>query len=159
MDRGVSWKVEDPSAETLDVHLAGRVCEYARFETLLEELPNSDKLVLDLAGIERINSLGVRQWIEFIERCRERYDSLRLQRCSVVFVSQVNTVSGFAHSREITSVYAPFVCETCGAEQEVLVDVTRSMLVELPELVCSHDGEAMVFDDLEEVYFGFLRRP
>ncbi len=159
MQRGVNWTLEETSAGATDVRLEGRVCEYARFEQLLDDLPAAGGLVLDLAGIERINSIGVRQWIEFIEQCRARFSSLRFDRCSVVFVSQVNTVAGFAHSREIHSVYAPYVCEQCGAEKELLVDVSRSMLVDLAPPKCEHDGETMVFDDLEEVYFGFLRRP
>ncbi len=158
LQKGASWTIEeDADAGEVRVVLAGRLSEYADLESLSASIPATKRLRIDLAGIERINSLGARLWLGFAEVCRARFEEIKLERCSVVFVSQVNTVAGFATNREVESVYAPYVCETCGAERDTLVDATASNLV-LPEVNCEDDGSPMVFDDMEEVYFAFLRR-
>lgn len=158
LQQGASWTIdEDADSREVRVMLTGRFSEYADLDALLVALPNAKTLRIDLAGIERINSLGARLWLSFIEACRARFAQVALERCSVVFVSQVNTVAGFATSREVSSVYAPYVCDECGAEKETLVDATASNLI-LPQVDCEKDGAPMVFDDMEEVYFAFLRR-
>lgn len=151
----------DGAAEpgTVDVRLAGRFSEYSPLEPLLEQLPAGRTLRVDLSGVDRINSIGARHWIRFIESARARFECVVLRRCSVPFVEQVNTVAGFGGSREIESVLAPYVCERCGAEEEILVDVSTCVSLTLPAVQCPNDDEPMAFDDLEEVYFGFRQRP
>ena len=157
--RGLDWTIDDPTASEVSVTVSGRFSEYAQLDELFSALPDAARLRLDLGAVERINSIGARRWIEFVDRCRDRFPDVKLERCSVVFVSQVNTVAGFGTCREVVSVFAPYVCEKCGHERELLVDVADKTLVALPGTTCPNDGSPMVFDDLEEIYFGFLRRP
>ena len=157
MERGLSFSVE-ATQDTVAVEFSGRLSEYAQLEEVADQLPAGCSLVLDVGGIRRLNSIGVRKWIEFMEQCRRHCGSIEIRNCPEAFVSQVNTVSGFAHGREIASVFAPYLCESCGAEKDVLIDVSERLGITLPEPVCDHDAEPMIFDDLEEVYFGFLQR-
>ena len=69
MDRGLSFNV-DGSPGQVAVQFFGRLSEYAELDELTSELPPDCSLVLDVGGIARLNSIGVRKWIEFMEQCR-----------------------------------------------------------------------------------------
>jgi hypothetical protein len=83
-----SWKVER-DGEWLRVALRGEIDENADFSELRAALRGNVELTLE--GITRINSCGVREWVNFV-RGLEGIRSLWFTRCSPVVVLQLNTI-------------------------------------------------------------------
>ena len=64
MTKPLDRTVNDDGGGTARVALVGDINESATLSPLVE-LPQSN-LVIDLAGVSRINSCGVREWIAFV---------------------------------------------------------------------------------------------
>lgn len=152
---GLGWKIQGAGGTT-KVLLAGSLDETANFAELLTELAKSRTIRLDVSGVSRINSSGVREWINFI-RAIPGASAVELEKCTPTLVSQLNVIHKFAGEAKILSVYAPFVCPRCNSEETVLFDVTgdRAALA-LSSVKCKSCRAAMELDDHEESYFAFL---
>jgi anti-anti-sigma regulatory factor len=149
-NRQLTWKIEKRGDTTLIV-FSGEVDETSDF-TSLESL--SGKVVFDLAGIRRMNSEGVRLWINFLKALGGVSD-LSFVRCSLPVVTQINMVRGFRGKAEIRSFYAPYICEATGLEEERLL--TREEVpdpLHPPTFPC--EGGVQELDDIPERYFAFL---
>jgi hypothetical protein len=126
--------------------------EYAALREL------SGVVVIDLDGIRRVSSVGVREWISALRDVPATY--LAFVRCRPSIVAQFNMVQNFGGRGEIVSLYAPFVCDACGEEMDDLVDLRRDLgkLTSFDErsLPCTACGEAAQFDDLPASYFSYV---
>jgi anti-anti-sigma regulatory factor len=115
-------------------------------------------LVVDLAEVERINSCGVRDWVNWVDAVAEKERKVVLIRCSPAIVTQINMVTNFADRAVVHSFFAPYYCEDCDRELQKLIE-TETLLgqspVRAPSFRCSDCGGALEFDDLEESYFAF----
>lgn len=147
------WKIHD--GEVTIVSLNGAVDEDANFAPLLEHLRSKGHVRFDLSGVARINSCGVREWVNFIRALPQNCD-IELEKCTPTVVSQLNMISNFAGAARVISVHAPFVCDSCGSEEDMLVDVAGGQVPELEEARCRSCGGVMEFDDVRESYFAFL---
>lgn len=148
-------------AEVTTAEFSGRISERTapKFDALLRELEGAKTVHLDLHGISGINSVGVRDWISFIQRCTASA-SVELHRCSTAVVSQLNMVAGFDGGAAVRSIVLPFLCEACGTDSEVVVDINVDD-GEPPAYTaptCGVHQTPMLFDDLEDAYFAFLTR-
>lgn len=118
----------------------------------------SPQVILDLGGLRRINSLGVRSWVDFVGSLAGR--KLVFRRCSPAFVDQLNTVSDFRGEGTIESILAPYVCETSGNVfyEELVIgkDISSGSYNALSGRPCTECPKPLVFDDLPERYFHFL---
>lgn len=157
-DGGMSWEVVDQDGTTWFA-IRGEITEGARFAPLLARA--SADVAIDLSGVSRINSTGVREWIQFITKLEETALRLRLARCSVPIVQQLNMISNFTGHAMVISAYTPWFCETCDDEYTVLFDLERDpeelLSKSYPCPVCDSD-EPMEFDDLPDHYFAFRKR-
>jgi hypothetical protein len=149
---GLTWRIEEGDGVTR-VALAGEIDEHADFAPLRELLRGD--VELELAGIRRINSCGVREWVNFV-RDLPRASSLTFRACSTAFVTQLNMIFNFRGPARIVSFHAPYVCDVCGHDDELLVEVGAGGKVELPAPLCPTCGDVMQFDDLPERYLSFL---
>lgn len=118
-------------------------------------------VAIDLAGVSKISSFGVREWIGFVETLQSKARGVYLVGCSPKVVNQLNMVSGFAGSGRIYSFYAPYRCDSCGNETRVLMNVDQHHEViasQRPEdrtcTACGSDGNA--FDEDPVTYFSFV---
>jgi ABC-type transporter Mla MlaB component len=152
MDR-LNWKIVD--GDVTKVALQGPIDEDANFAPLIEQLDQRGKVRFDLSGIARINSCGVREWVNFI-RALPKSCNIELEKCTPAVVSQLNMISNFAGTARVLSVHAPFVCDACGREEDVLVDVESGQTPSVGEIQCGSCGGKMEFDDVESSYFAFL---
>jgi hypothetical protein len=152
---GISWKINN-EGETTKVALAGSVDEEADFKGLIRELSKSRRIRLDVGGVGRINSCGVREWINFI-RAMPTSSALEIENFTPALVSQLNMINNFVGSAKVLSVHAPYVCPSCGREESVVVDVSAGGAVSLGAVSCPSCKEQMEFDDLEDSYFAFLQ--
>ncbi len=114
----------------------------------------SGDVVLDLAQVERITSFGVREWLKMLRE--SHVDSLYLANCSEAVVNQVRMMRSFCGTGRILSFFAPYQCESCGAEFSALYDAIEDLdairtatPVRVPCPQCLRPG---TFDDEPEVY-------
>ncbi|MBI3181972.1 MAG: protein kinase [Myxococcales bacterium] len=115
-------------------------------------------LVLDLDGVGRITSFGVRAWLEALGRVRADLYYCFV-RCRPQVLIQFNMVAGFAGRGELLSFYVPYLCGECGRESEVLVDLLKDALTsEPPPIACSACGGKAEIDDDPATYFEYAMR-
>jgi serine/threonine protein kinase/anti-anti-sigma regulatory factor len=115
-------------------------------------------VVVDLDAVQRITSFGVREWINALKELRAK--ELYFINCRPVVMSQFNMVAGFGGAGTVVSFYAPYVCEECDAEIEVLVDLRKDYewvsQFDPPEMKCAACGAEAEFDDIPETYLSFV---
>lgn len=125
----------------------------------LQDLKSSN-VEVNLKGVRRINSFGVRSWIDAI---RQIPDATRLifVQCPSPVVDQCNMVTGFLGHGVLQSFYAPMTCEECDEQLDQLFETEkcRELGGKLPSTPCPRCSRDMEVDDLEEQYLLFVREP
>jgi len=154
----LSWHAEPRPDGRLVVQLKGEINENADFSELRKLMRGDVDLELD--GVTRINSCGVREWVNFV-RTLDDVKSLRFARCSPTVVLQLNTIYNFRGQARVSSFLAPYVCEACHVDEYKLLDVAehfgeRGPNAGVPAFRCPRCGGAMMFDELPERYLSFL---
>lgn len=118
-------------------------------------------LLIEMSEIERINSCGVRDWVNWINQIQALGIAVILLKCSPAVVSQANMVANFAADSFIHSFYAPYVHPDTGDEQNVLLfteDLRQNKTIRAPKIF-DENGEELEFDEFEESYFAFINDP
>jgi serine/threonine protein kinase len=114
-------------------------------------------LVIDMAGVSRITSYGVRKWTNVLAQIPIQYFFIN---CRPSIVSQFNIVFGFAGRGQLLSLFVPYVCNACTHGFEVLWNTVKRheeiAAYQVPDEVCPACGGAGSFDDLAEQYFGYV---
>ena len=141
------------------VFLEGAIDERASLGGLVGQ-DRGGRLVLDLAGITFINSIGVREWCRMQAAAMQARLRVELRRVAELIVNQLNIVVAARGGAIVTSFYAPYICERCDRDDAVLLDVTVSghdlARKRPPRRECPECGEPMVFGHPPELYFNFL---
>ena len=96
--------------------LSGTITEKSDLSQILER--KETKVIIDLGGIDRINSGGVGNWVSFVSKFSSPPREVYLERCSAVIVHQFNMISNMRGSAKIRSVMVPYLCSNCGKEQK-----------------------------------------
>ena len=152
----LSWRIKERPGFTT-VEFFGEIDENADFAELRRRLKGA--VVFHLAEVRRINSCGVREWVNFV-RDLPHVTELTFTHCSPAIVTQLNMIYNFRGRAKVRSYYAPYICESCGHEDEKLIDVQSQFpngpTDNVPEFSCEKCGEPMEFDDLPERYLSFL---
>ena len=120
----------------------------------------ADTLVLDLGGVKKISSFGIREWVDFVTTVAKSSRQLILIECSPKVVDQLNMVANFAGGGRVFSFYAPYRCDYCDSEQRVLLQVDRDheiiKAMKLGERPCVSCNEPMYFDEDATTFFSCL---
>ena len=92
-------------------------------------------LLIDLAEIERINSCGVRDWVNWMLQIQALGVKIILLRCSPSIVAQANMVANFSADAFIHSFYAPYVDPDTGDDinRLILTEDIRKCVIDLPQ--------------------------
>ena len=139
--------------------LSGAIDETAALNELVSRA-HGGRLVLDLAGITFINSLGVRDWIRMQAEATRQNLAIELRRVSEPIIHQLNMIIATRGTASVTSFFAPYACDACGREESLLVDAIANgtSLAQLvpPPMQCPECGAPMAFNDFPERYFSFL---
>jgi anti-anti-sigma regulatory factor len=139
--------------------LAGRIDERAHIADLSATV-DEKVLAIDLAGVTYINSLGVRDWVNFLRELAKRDVALTLERCAEVMVLQMNMIVDARGAARVTSFHAPFACDACGWEGSRLVETAEVQPMvaagRAPETECPDCAQPARFADFVDRYFLFL---
>ncbi len=139
--------------------LAGAIDEAAALHELPQRARNGH-LVLDLAAITFINSLGVRDWIRMQASAQKGHLAVELRRVAEPLVHQLNMIIATRGSATVTSFFAPYMCDACGREESLLIDAIanadRLIKLDPPPMTCPECKSQMAFNDFPERYFSFL---
>src|SRR5688572_11002947 len=134
------------------VRLNGTVDESFDPQALLAEA-KGQKVILNLKGVTRLSSFGVRERTNAMRELCGRVEHVYFVEVSPAVVSQLNMVANFAGAAHVLSVPAPFYCD-CGFETEVTYDL-REGTVNMAPIRCKECGSQMAFDDDPDAYFQY----
>jgi anti-anti-sigma regulatory factor len=139
------------------VKLAGVIDEDNELTDLVDKIP-AGTAVIDLGEIERINSCGVRDWVNWLGRLEGNTTKVVLVECSPAIVAQINLVNNFTGSGVVKSFYVPYFCPECDEEKVLLVEAgdMGAGPHEPPTCRCDECDLVMDFDDMPDSYFAFL---
>ena len=163
MEFKISQKLE---GDVLRLTVEGSIDEDAVFPNL--DLSKIKSVELDLKGVTAINSVGIREWMEWIKPVAAKAQ-IRLHNCPKALVFQLNMVDGFLPpNSSVSSFYVPFFCEKCDREESVLFTVGKEVTGGPGGAKISFDSKThfkcaeatceMAMDATESKYFQFLRR-
>jgi anti-anti-sigma regulatory factor len=152
----LSWRIKERAGFT-NVEFNGEIDENTDFSELHRKLSGS--VVFHLGQVRRINSCGVREWINFV-RDLPNVSELTFSHCSPAIVTQLNMIYNFRGNAKLRSFYAPYICESCNAEEQKLIDVEEQFgsgdIYNVPDYECEKCSEPLEFDDLPDRYLAFL---
>jgi serine/threonine protein kinase len=148
------------SGEVAMVSVAGLVDEnFAGFGHFAEPVK---AVVINVSGMTRMTSFGVRQWLKGMDALPKTISDLYLLGCPTFFVDQLNMVLNFGGSAQVLTVVAPYTCPSCGQESGETVDVLaeRASLAKggVSDKMCSRCGGKLEFDETPESYFSFVSK-
>ncbi len=152
---GLSY-VQKKNSLDEEVSLVGTMneaCELV-FDRLLGSL--GENVAFNLRAVRAINSSGVRAWINFIREV-SRSRNVVLEECSPEIISQINMVPSFLGKAKLSSFYAAYTCERCGAEHEQRYEL-KSLIADhslaAKSKTCNSCAGTMVMDD--DFFWSFM---
>jgi hypothetical protein len=141
------------------VILRGRLDESAPLAARAEAWAATE-VAIDTAGVAFINSIGVREWMRLLRGLGARGARIRLERCAMVIIEQINMIEDARGSAEVASFHAPYQCTGCGLEASMLLDLAdhgaAMRRMEAPAMTCPDCGQAMELFEIPEKFFSFL---
>jgi predicted nucleic acid-binding Zn ribbon protein len=143
------WKISARGGSGTHVMLYGEINEATSFGEL--KLLKG-RVVMDFAGVKRINSFGVRELINFLEALRQAAQ-VDAERCSPALVNQLNMLPELVRKVTVRSIVAPVECAKCFHEHEIVVQLP---LGALPTSRCEDCGGTMQLSEPPERYFAFM---
>jgi anti-anti-sigma factor len=139
------------------VKLTGVIDEDNELTELTDKIP-SGTVVIDLGEVERINSCGVRDWVNWLSKVESKNAEVVLVECSPAIVAQINLVNNFTGQGTVKSFYVPYFCPECDEEKVLLCEAgdMGPPPHEPPTCRCDECDLVMDFDDMPDSYFAFL---
>ena len=116
----------------------------------------SGDVSINFKQVLRVNSCGVREWVNLITKLQSA--KISYEECPIVVVKQLNSVPDFQGKAVVKSFYAPYFCESCDEEAVKLLETSAVSSGSAPELKCEKCGNPMNFDAIPAQYFSFVKR-
>jgi len=147
------------SGSTITVKINGVIQEGVEFDKLIGT-PSGGELVINTKDVKRINSTGVKHWIQYFQKIAANGVKLRFSECSPPIVDQINLIKNFTCGGSIESISAPFSCTGCNSQFISVLAIAdlRKLQGKMPEPPCPKCKAKTVFDDSPEEYLAFLKR-
>jgi serine/threonine protein kinase/DNA-directed RNA polymerase subunit RPC12/RpoP len=154
---GAMTATERRIGDIFTLALAGKLNEGFQGEVLARDL--AGRVIIDLAGVERITSFGVREWLHMLTEAAPRVSELYFFRCAEPIVNQMSMIRGFSGEGRIVSFYAPYRCDACGKGFTHLFDAEADAeairAARPPAQRCPRCGQESSFDDDPASYLAF----
>ena len=154
-DLSLCWKKNDY------VVITGTIDESADFNELLAK--RSGILFVDFKNVQRINSSGVRRWVQAVAQLNQV--EIHYMNCSCPVVEQLSMVPEFlGRKNTVESFDARYVCENCNYSHIFNLVVGFDVKAGLqkyddgPERFCPKCNSKMEFDHNPDSYLYFLTK-
>jgi len=131
------------------ITVAGVVSEEARLE-----VPDARgrRVIIDARGVERMNSMGVRNWIDFIDSLQQQTPEIIIRHLPPVMVSQASMITTFIGRSRVESFLSPWYCPRC----ENTLEQLHAFTDDLPHSIqCPKCRSAMELDWDRDAYLAF----
>lgn len=167
----LNWQVLEDSAtikatkatkgNNIIVSLDGVIDDDVNWEQSLGYPPSPPtEIHLECSKVSRINSVGVKGWIDYFHRLEVKKVPLHMWKCSPAIIQQINQVENFKCGATIHSLQASFSCDSC---QHIFYETLTIKEILDQKLVIAHKkcpkcGASAAFDDLPKIVFKFLVR-
>lgn len=119
-----------------------------------------DTLIVDLSGVKRISSFGIREWLEFLKIANEKCSAIYFIKCPPRIIDQFNMVANFGGKGRILSFLAPYHCDYCERDDNILLEVADQYELikdkKLPDQPCEKCGNAEYLDEDPETFLSYL---
>lgn len=112
--------------EKLTIMFSGPLTEKANF-LIPEEHEWTECMIIDLSKVTRINSVGVRAWMNFLQRIKDAGKVVVFEKVSFTCINQLAMVKSFLADFEIASFYVPYFCSNCGEEFQELFSRSQNV--------------------------------
>ena len=123
------------------VKLGGVIDEDNELADLVDKIPTGTA-VIDLGEIERINSCGVRDWVNWLSKLENNGTRSVLVECSPAIVAQINLVNNFTGNGVVKSFYVPYFCPECDEEKVLKAWIDESYRAQAPKKLVKQLGAA-----------------
>lgn len=137
------------------VELSGAIDENSDINGVFSQM--AGPVVLNMRGVERVNSMGVHRWVPHVTRYSAQYP-LAIEDISYSLVQNANAVANMFGTAKITSCMAPYFCASCN--DNVTISVTADDVAVAgqapPVKQCGRCRAVMEFDELDG-YFAFFK--
>ena len=137
--------------------LLGNIDESVNFDQLIET-KELTSFGVDLYAIKRINSIGIKKWIQFFEKLKKNQVQFSYHRVSPAIVEQLITISNFRCGGEVISVVLPYRCSACSTPNSFIKTKgeLQGINLEAVEWPCQHCNKTnLEFDDIADEYLRF----
>ncbi len=117
-------------------------------------------VIFDFLQVEYVNSLGIRNWINFIRHFQEGRQIL-YRECSPDIVMQMNMMPSFQGGGKIESFYASYECQSCGNDGRLRFEtkLDRERLEQaLDECLCESCQKSVEIEEDKDSFLIFLDR-
>lgn len=151
-----NFKIEN-KGEICEVVLSGVIDDSFPADKLV--LPTDKTIEINLNNVNMINSLGIREWIKFINSIQSK--NVSISYCPKIFIDQVNMVQGFLPTQfKVKSFYVPYFNEDDDIEKNVLYVSGKDFgegFLNIQSTVSHESGAVLDIDVMEQKYFKFLK--
>ncbi len=138
------------------IKLAGVLDEENGLGELVEKVQPGMALI-NLSGVERINSHGTRDWVNWIASLEAKGIRPILIACSPAVVAQLNRIKNFVGNAVVKSFQVPYRCTTCDRDKLLLVHIVDLQApYTAPECLCDSCSAPMEVSDETGNYFAFV---
>ena len=136
----LTWKIEASDVETL-LHLEGIINEDFAFRELASQLRGREhlKLKLNLREIRRINSMGIREWFNFLKELSWP-SAIILSECSLIFTEVLSQIEELGQGCYVETCYLSVWCDSCEEEFEVQMDLSLTLPQQPTTVPCPKCG-------------------
>jgi hypothetical protein len=129
------------------------------FVNLSLDFLNAKEVIVDFNGIIKIQSTGIREWLNIISPYQDVFFIYR--NCPKIVIDLINMIEGFLPANgTVESFYVPYFHVDTGEERKILFtygsEFNRSG-INPPSEVLTSTGELMEMDVVESKYFKFLK--
>lgn len=150
----LDWK------STQSVAISGEIDEHADFSSFNKL--RGQKIYVDFSGVTRLNSSGVRSWIQTIMKNKIQ---LVLRECSPVVVEQYSLVPQFiGQDGKVESFFARYHCNACTHETLKRFQIGHNLSSSDPKLPlnfekpCPDCGDVLELDQSPDIYLSIFRK-
>lgn len=112
---------------------------------------------IDFGGVKRVNSCGVRDWVNLLATF-DPSSELSYENCSMVVVKQLNAVPDFLGKALVKNFEAPYYCEECDEEAVINIQTDQIQGEVPPTIQCPQCKNDMNFDAIPKQFFDFIKR-